>query len=380
MVMTYIYTHNDWPKFRWNGEKLAPLLADIRHRQGRLLGRMESLGFRFRGEANLSTLTDDIVKSNAIEGAILDPQAVRSSLARRLGLDTAGTLPASRDIEGQVEMMLDATQKYAEPLTSERLFAWHAALFPAGRSGMRKITVGAWRPAEAGPMQVVSGGIGREKVHFEAPKAGRLDAEMMTFLKWFNTPPGPDAVLKAALAHFWFVTIHPFEDGNGRIARAIADMALARADGIPDRYYSMSSQIEAERKDYYQILEASQKGDLDVTAWMMWFLECMGRALDRASSALANVMRKARFLEAIHPATLNDRQWEMVNRLLDGFEGNLTTSKYAKLERCSTDTALRDIRGLLERDILIENQGRGRSASYRLSNIEKETINQQGVI
>jgi Fic family protein len=266
-----------------------------------------------------------------------------------------------------VEMMLDATQKYAEPLTQDRLFAWHAALFPTGRSGMRKITVGGWRTAEAGPMQVVSGVIGRERVHFEAPEARRLAAEMKAFLKWFNAPLSTDAVLKSALAHFWFVTIHPFEDGNGRIARAIADMALARADGTANRFYSMSAQIEAERKAYYQILESSQKGDLDVTLWMQWFLECLGRALERAQATLAVVLRKARIWDTINQSPINDRQREVVNRLLDGFERNLTTSKYGKLTHCSTDTALRDIRELLGRGVLVQNPGHGRSTNYRLA-------------
>jgi Fic family protein len=365
--MPYIHERNDWPKFRWNESPLAPLLLDIRHRQGRLLGHMEALGFRLRGEANLATLTVDIVKSSAIEGEALDPQQVRSSLARKLGIDIGGAPPPSRHVEGVVEMMLDATQKYDEPLTQDRLYAWHAALFPTGHSGMRKITVGAWRTAESGPMQVVSGILGREKVHFEAPEAKRLGPEMKAFLKWFNAPSSTDAVLKSALAHFWFVTIHPFEDGNGRIARAIADMALARADGTANRFYSMSAQIEAERKAYYQVLESSQKGDLDVTLWMRWFLECLGRALERAQATLAVVLRKARIWDTINQSPINDRQREVVNRLLDGFEGNLTTSKYGKLAHCSTDTALRDIRELLDRGVLVQNPGHGRSTNYRLA-------------
>lgn len=365
--MTYIHEQSDWPAFRWDESRLAPLLAEIRHRQGRLLGHMDALGFRLRGEANLATLTVDIVKSSAIEGEVLDPQQVRSSLARKLGIDVGGTPQVSRHVEGVVEMMLDATQHYADPLTPDRLFAWHAALFPTGRSGMRKITVGSWRPAEAGPMQVVSGVLGRERVHFEAPEAGKLDAEMKAFLQWFNAPPRTDAVLKAALAHFWFVTVHPFEDGNGRIARAIADMALARADGTANRFYSMSAQIEAERKAYYQVLESTQKGTLDVTTWMTWFLECLGRALDGAQATLVGVLRKARIWETINQSPINERQREVVNRLLDGFEGNLTTSKYAKLSHCSTDTALRDIRELLDRGVLVQNPGRGRSTNYRLA-------------
>lgn len=368
--MPYIYEDSDWPNFKWDGVLLAPVLVEVRHRQGRLLGRMEALGFHFRDEAQLVTLTVDIVKSGAIEGESLDAGEVRSSLARKLGMEIAGTTPSSRHIEGVVEMMLDATQKYAEPLTQERLFAWHAALFPTGYSNMRKITVGAWRTMEAGPMQVVSGGIGREKIHFEAPSAHRLDQEVNAFLRWFNAPSAVDPVWKAALAHFWFVTIHPFEDGNGRIARAIADMALARADGTATRFYSMSAQIEAERKDYYQILESSQKGALEITPWMTWFLECLGRALERAYTTLAGVLRKARIWEKINLSAINDRQRLVVNRLLDGFEGNLTSSKYAKLAHCSTDTALRDIRELLECGTLVQNPSGGRSTSYCLKPVD----------
>lgn len=364
--MPYIHEDIDWPNFNWDERLLAPLLVEIRHRQGRLLGHMEALGFHLRDEAHLATLTVDIVKSSAIEGESMDAQEVRSSLARKLGMEVGGALPASRHVEGVVEMMLNATQKYGEPLTRERLFAWHAALFPTGYSGMRKITVGAWRTMEAGPMQVVSGGIGREKVHFEAPAALKLDDEVNAFLQWFNALPSIDPVLKAALAHFWFVTIHPFEDGNGRIARAIADMALARADGTATRFYSMSAQIEAERKKYYQILESSQKGSLEITLWMKWFLECLGRALERAHTTLAGVLRKARVWDKINISAINDRQRLVINRLLDGFEGNLTSSKYAQLAHCSADTALRDIRALLDRGTLSQNPSRGRSTSYRL--------------
>jgi len=365
--MLYIHEQREWPNFDWDGAQLAPLLAEVRHRQGRLLGRMEALGFSLRGEAGLTTLTADIVESSAIEGEILDPRQVRSSLARRLGLDVGGAIHASRHVDGIVEMMLDATRHYLVPLTAERLFGWHAALFPAGRSGMRKITVGAWRTEEAGPMQVVSGGIGREKIHFEAPHAERIVAEMDAFLNWYNLPAnGMDPVLKAAVAHLYFVTIHPFEDGNGRIARAIADMALARADGIPERFYSMSAQIETERSDYYNMLELSQKGAMEITPWMTWFLECLGRALDRAIEIHAGVMRKAKLWEQINQLPVNDRQRKVVNCLLDGFQGNLTTSKYARLTGCSPDTALRDIQELLARGVFLQNPGRGRSTNYRL--------------
>ena len=360
-----------WPSLRLDEADLAPGLAATRHAQGRLLGRMEGLGFRLREEANLAVMTAEVVKSSAIEGELLDDREVRSSLARRLGIDVGGMIePVSRAVEGVVEMMVDATRNYGEPLSAERLFGWHAALFPTGRSGMRQITVGAWRPPKAGPMQVVSGSLGREKVHFEAPEAKRVPDEMDAFLAWFNAELETDPVIKAALAHFWFITIHPFEDGNGRIARAIADMALARSDGTPERFYSMSAQIEAERRDYYTVLERSQKGGLDVTSWLTWFVGCLGRSLDRAQGTLSAVLRKARVWQRIGNTRVNDRQRKVINRLLDGFQGNLTTSKYAKLAGCSTDTALRDIRELLDRGVLLRNPGRGRSASYRIAEPE----------
>ena len=286
-----------------------------------------------------STLTQDVLKSSEIEGEILDIDQVRSSLARRLGLDIGALTPADRHVEGVVEMMLDATQKYQDPLTEERLFGWHAALFPTGRSGMQKIRVGDWRDDSSGPMQVVSGPIGKERVHYQAPPAERLPAEMSQFLDWFNGPASIDPVLKAALAHLWFVTIHPFDDGNGRIARAIADLALARSEQSPKRFYSMSAQIRLERNDYYEILERTQKGTLDVTAWMQWFLGCLDRAFDGAEATLAGVLRKARFWESHSGESFNDRQQKIVNRLLDGFEGKLTSSKWAKLAKCSQDTA-----------------------------------------
>ncbi len=365
--MTYIHESPDWPNLRWNDAKLLPLLADVRHRQGRLLGRMEGLGFRLRAEASLTTLTADVIKSSAIEGALLDAEQVRSSIARRLGLDFGGNVQSSRDIEGVVEMMLDATQKYAEPLTAERLFGWHASLFPTGRSGMRRITVGAWRPAEIGPMQVVSGPVARERVHFEAPAADRLQHEVSVFLDWFEAANGIDPVLKAGIAHFWFVTIHPFEDGNGRISRAIADMALARAEGTTERFYSMSTQIEAEKKQYYLNLEQSQKGGMDITSWLEWFLGCLGRAVAGAEEGLAGVLRKAKIWERINnQSPVNERQRTVINRLLDGFEGKLSTSKYARLAKCSGDTALRDVKILLDRGVLVQDAGGGRNTSYRL--------------
>ncbi len=364
---TYIHERPDWPELNWNDKGLVEALGAVRHRQGRLIGRMEGLGFPLRREAALQTLTEDVLKSSEIEGEILDRDQVRSSLARRLGMDIGGLVPADREVEGIVEMMLDATQNYRQPLTDERLFGWHASLFPAGRSGMHKITVGGWRNDKSGPMQVISGPLGRERVHYQAPKAGRVADDMTAFLAWFNGAEDIDPVLKAGAAHLWFVTIHPFEDGNGRIARAIADMQLARSEQSPQRFYSMSAQIRQERKAYYEILESTQKGDLDITAWLAWFLACLGRAIDGAESILAGVLKKARFWEKHAGDALNDRQRDMLNRLLDGFEGKLTSSKWAALEKCSPDTALRDISDLLERGILVKDEGGGRSTSYSLA-------------
>jgi Fic family protein len=365
--MGYIHQLADWPKFHWNDATLSPLLAAVRHRQGRLVGRMEALGYSLRADATLRALTEEILKSSEIEGEHLDGAQVRSSLARRLGMDVAGLVPVDRDVEGIVEMMLDATQKFAAPLTTERLFAWHASLFPTGRSGMSTISVGAWRTDATGPMQVVSGPIGHTRVHYEAPSAERLEAEMRVFLDWFNDPAvSCDPIVKAGLAHLWFVTIHPFDDGNGRIARAITDLTLARSEQSAQRFYSMSSQIRAERKTYYELLEATQKGALDVTRWLQWFLACLDRAFDRAETILASVLQKARFWETHAGVPLNERQRAILNRLLDGFEGKLTSSKWAKLAKCSQDTALRDIDDLLTRGILSKDQAGGRSTSYSL--------------
>ena len=372
VINMWVHEHQNWPNFTWDVGSLVSKLADIRHRQGRLLGRMEGLGFELKCEASLSTLTNDVVKSSAIEGENLNPEEVRSSIARRLGIDTAGLIPASRDVEGIVEMMLDATQQFSKPLTKDRLFDWHAALFPTGRSGTHKITVGGWRTIDAGPMQVVSGPIGKEKVHFEAPDADRLEKEMHAFLKWFGNNDDIDPVIKAGIAHLWFVTIHPFEDGNGRIARAIGDMALARADGTQDRFYSLSSQIEAERKHYYDQLEKQQRATPDITDWLSWFLDCLGRAISNAEKTLGNVLFKAQLWDTINQKPVNDRQRLIINRMLeDDFEGFMNTSKYAKLAKCSNDTALRDIQELKERGIFIQNPGGGRSTSYRLPGREE---------
>ena len=327
---------------------------------------MESLGFDLRNEAHLRTLTEDVIKSSEIEGEKLEHDQVRSSIARRLGMDIAGLVHADRDVEGVVEMMLDATEKYDEALNDERLFAWHAALFPTGRSGMGKINAGAWRDDSDGPMQVVSGPIGRKTVHYEAPPADRVDDEMQNFLAWFAQPGDTHPLLVAGLAHLWFVTIHPFADGNGRIARAIADMALARSEKTRQRFYSMSSQIRQDRKDYYYTLEWTQKGDMDITRWQEWFLECLQRAIEGSKETLDAVMVKARFWRRFAKEPLNDRQIKVMNKLLDGFEGKLTSSKWGKIAKCSQDTATRDIKDLIKRGALHQDEGGGRSTSYSI--------------
>jgi Fic family protein len=371
MSQRYIHELRDWPQFRWNQQSIFGQLADIRHRQGRLIGRMEGLGFLQQKEAELATLTLEVLKSSDIEGEQLDADQVRSSIAKRLGMDIAGATPADRNVEGVVEMMLDATQNFAAPLSVERLSGWHASLFPTGRSGMRKITAGAWRTDSSGPMQVTSGPMGREKIHFEAPAATRLDHEMTRFIEWANTAEGSDPVLRAALAHLWFVTIHPFDDGNGRIARALADLMLARSERNAQRFYSMSAQIRQERNAYYEILERTQKGTLDITAWIEWFLACLGRAFDGTESTLGAVLQKSLFWKR-HAATgLNQRQRAVLNMLLDGFEGKLTTVKWAKLTKTSHDTALRDIQDLVDRGVLEKNAGGGRSTSYSLKKINE---------
>ncbi len=374
--MTYIHERTGWPRLHWDSQEIASKLATVRHKQGKLLGKMEALGFDARAEISLGVLTSDVVKTSAIEGEVLDTKEVRSSIARKLGLSIAGlTEPgksmSERDVEGIVQMMLDATGHFELPLSEERLSGWHAVLFPTGWSGMHRISVGTWRSDEEERMRVVSGAIGHERVHFEAPAAERLQEEMKLFLRWFNGPVTEDPFLRAGMAHLWFVTIHPFEDGNGRIARAIADMALARADGIKDRFYSMSSQIETERRDYYLELEAAQKGDVDITRWLIWFLGCLERSIDNAEAGLSQVFQKARSWERINRMPVNERQRAVINRMFDGFEGYLTTSKYAKLAKCSTDTALRDIRELVEKGVLVINAAKGRSTSYRLVEVQE---------
>lgn len=378
MGIKYIHQVGIWPKFTWDHEQIASVLGTVRNRQGRLIGRMDGLGFPLRSEAVLKTLTLDIVKSSEIEGEILDPQKVRSSIARKLGMDIGGLISSDRYIDGVVEMMLDATQNFDKPLTKERLFGWHDSLFPTGRSGMHKIIVGAWRDDNHGPMRVVSGPVGRERIHFEAPSASRLKGEMKNFLSWFNILTslgasgvnGLDPVIKCSIAHLWFVTLHPFEDGNGRIARAIADMQLARSDGSRERFYSMSVQIRQERNDYYDILEKTQKithaekDGIDITAWIEWFLSCLSRALDTTESTLSGVFKQANFWK-VHPAgSVNERQRIMINKLFEGFEGKITSSKWAKITKCSQDTALRDIFDLVDKGIFIKTSAGGRSTSY----------------
>ena len=358
----YIHQRKDWPKFTWNAEVITPLLGVVRHKQGKILGVMQGLGFRLQEETVLKTLTLDVVKSSEIEGEQLNPEQVRSSIARRLGIAIAGAVAAERHVEGVVEMLLDATQRYDEPLSDERLFGWHAALFPTGRSGMYKIKTADWRD---GGMQVTSGPMGKETVHFEAPSAAQVPTEMTTFLEWFNSNQDIDPVLKAAFAHLWFVTIHPFDDGNGRIARAITDMQLARADQSKQRFYSMSAQIQAERNTYHALLESTQKGDLDITEWLQWFLDCLLRAMTQTDETISLTLKRAQFWETHRRKHFNSRQQMILELLLDSFFGKLTVSKYAKITKVSTDTSLRDIQDLMGKGIL-EQQGSGRGTSYNL--------------
>jgi Fic family protein len=362
----YIHLLKNWPTFTWDHQKLVHTLATVRHKQGRLLGKLEGLGFQLQAEASLGNLILDVMKSSEIEGEKLPMDQVRSSIARKLGMKVAGLVPADRNVDGVVEMMLDATQKYEKPLSKERLFGWHGALFPTGRSGLYKIQVAAWRDAEGDPMQVVSGAMGKERVHFEAPEAARLEREMKSFLKWFNQSEELDSILKAAIAHLWFVTIHPFDDGNGRIARAIADMQLSRSDQSKQRFYSMSAQIQKERKAYYDHLEKTQRGTLDITEWLLWFLHCFDRALTASSENISGVLNKAAFWEKHRTVALNERQRTMLNKLMDGFEGNLTSSKWAKITKSSPDTALRDIQSLMQAKMLEKEEGGGRSTSYKV--------------
>ena len=362
----YIHQLEGWPNFIWDSEDIVNLLSEARNLQGRLQGKMESLGFELRNEAILDTLTLDVIKTSEIEGELLNHDQVRSSIARKLGMEIAGSVESDRNVDGVVEMMLDATQNCFEPLTKSRLFDWHASLFPTGRSGMYKIIVGNWRKDTTGPMQVVSGPMGKEKVHFEAPNSDLLDKEMTSFIQWFNQKDKIDLVLKASMAHLWFVTIHPFDDGNGRITRALTDMLLAQADKSNQRFYSMSAQIRIERKQYYEILEKTQKGDLNITNWIKWFLQCLINALNSTEEILVKVLFKGNFWQIHSKTIINERQKKLINKLLDGFDGKLTSSKWAKIAKCSKDTAIRDLNDLIKKEILQKEEAGGRSTNYEI--------------
>jgi Fic family protein len=368
---TYIWQAGDWPDWRYDLAELAGPMAEASRAQGVLLGRLADVGMRLRDQASLAALTEDVVKTSEIEGERLDVQSVRSSIARRLGVDIGALAPVDRHVEGVVEMVLDATNKSRLPVTSERLFGWHAALFPTGYAGLSRIKVGAWRDDARGPMQVVSGPVGRQRVHFEAPPADRLEGEMRRFLDWINSPPQEPPLIRAGLGHLWFVTVHPFDDGNGRVARAIGDLLMARADGSLQRFYSLSAQIQRERKAYYEVLERTQKRSMDVTQWLAWFLDALHRAVDHAQLTLDTVLAKARFWHQWATAPFNERQAKMLNKLLDGFDGKLTSSKWAAIAKCSSDTALRDINDLLTRGVLRKTEGGGRSTSYELNAVPK---------
>ena len=362
----YIHEKDNWTNFTWNEKLVSKSLAETRNLQGRLLGKMESLGFDQQDEAVLNTLTLEIVKSSEIEGEILDLEQVRSSIARRLGIELAGAIESERHIDGIVEMMLDATQRYDLPLTKDRLFGWHSSLFPTGWSNMYKIIVADWRKDTTGPMQVVSGAMGKEKIHFEAPNSDRIDSEIKNLINWIEFENEIDPVLKSAIVHLWFITIHPFEDGNGRITRAITEMLLARSDNSVKRFYSMSSQIRIERKQYYEILEKTQKGTSEITDWILWFLECLKNSFESTSELLSKILMKADFWKVNSKTILNKRQQKMLNKLLDGFDGKLTTSKWGKICKCSQDTALRDIQDLIKKEILQKEKSGGRSTNYEL--------------
>jgi Fic family protein len=367
----YLYNNQDWPIFKWNSEKLLPLLSYVRNRQGKLIGKMGALGFELRNEANLEILTQEIIKSTEIEGEFLDREQVRSSIARRLGLEISGLVYSERNVDGIVDLMIDATKNYDQELNKERLFSWHTALFPTGQSGMYKIITGNWRDDSTGPMQVVSGALGKEKVHYQAPPATKLENEMRIFFDWFNLEQNTDLVLKSAIAHLWFVTLHPFEDGNGRISRALSDMLLARSDEQSYRFYSMSTQIRKERNSYYDILEKTQKSGLDITSWLEWFLNCLLHSIDNSEKLLEKIIYKHSFWLKHTRVNINDRQRKILNMLMDDFEGVLNTTKWAKIGKCSQDTALRDIQDLIEKEILVKSEQGGRSTNYELKSNEQ---------
>ena len=363
----YIWQASDWPDWRYDLAELAKSMAETSRSQGLLMGRLVDVGMALRDQASLAALTEDVVKTSAIEGERLDAESVRSSIARHLGVDIGALDPVDRHVEGVVEMVLDATVNCQAPVTRDRLFGWHAALFPTGYSGFSRINVADWRDDASGPMQVVSGPVGRRRIYFEAPPADRLEAETKRFFDWINRDSNEAPLLKAGLGHLWFVTLHPFDDGNGRIARAIGDLLLARADGSPQRFYSLSAQIQLERKAYYDILERTQKHSMNVTEWLAWFLDSLHRAVDQAQHTLDAVLAKTRFWQRWVMIPLNERQVKLLNRLLDGFEGKFTSSKWAAIAKCSPDTALRDIGDLLVRGVLRKNQAGGRSTSYELN-------------
>jgi len=367
----YLYNNPDWPVFKWNSEKLLPLLSHVRNRQGKLIGKMGALGFELRNEANLEILTQEIIKSTEIEGEFLDKEQVRSSIARRLGLEIPGLVFSERNVDGIVDLMIDATKNFDQELKKERLFSWHAALFPTGQSGLYKIITGNWRDDSTGPMQVVSGALGKERVHYQAPPASQIDNEMRIFIDWFNLEQNTDLVLKSAIAHLWFVTIHPFEDGNGRISRALSDMLLARSDEQSYRFYSMSTQIRKERNAYYDILEKTQKSGLDITYWIEWFLNCLLHSINNSEKLLEKVVYKHFFWLKYKRININDRQRKILNMLMDDFEGVLNTTKWAKIGKCSQDTALRDIQDLIEKGVLVKSEQGGRSTNYELKSIEQ---------
>ena len=367
---TYIWQASEWPDWRYDLTVLAQPMADVSRAQGVLMGRLADVGMALRDQASLSALTEDVIKTSEIEGEQLNVESVRSSIARRLGVDIGALAPVDRHVDGVVDMVLDATSRSSDALTRDRLFGWHAALFPTGHSGLVRIKVGSWRDDATGPMQVVSGPPGRQRVHFEAPPADRLPSETDRFIDWANSASNEPPLIKAALAHLWFVTLHPFDDGNGRIARAIGDLFLARADGSPQRFYSLSAQIQRDRKAYYDILERTQKRSLDVTEWLTWFVDTLHRAVDHSHHTLDTVLARTRWWQrwtAPGSAPLNERQVKLLHRLLDGFEGKLTSSKWAAIAKCSPDTALRDITDLLAHGVLRKSDAGGRSTSYELN-------------
>ena len=366
----YLYNYPNWPIFEWNSERLLPLLSYVRNRQGKLIGKMGALGFDLRNEANLEILTQETIKSTEIEGEFLDREQVRSSIARRLGLEISGLVYSERNVDGIVDLILDATRNYDKELNKERLFSWHISLFPTGQSGMVRIISGNWRDDSTGPMQVVSGALGKERVHYQAPPAAQVENEMRIFLDWFNLEHNTDLVIKAAIAHLWFVTIHPFEDGNGRISRALSDMLLARSDEQSYRFYSMSTQIRKERNSYYDILEKTQRGGLDITNWLEWFLNCLMHTIENSEKLLEKIIFKHSFWFNHSKVNINDRQRKILNMLLEDFEGVLNTTKWARIGKCSQDTALRDIQDLIEKGILVKSAQGGRSTNYELKSHE----------